>query len=105
MGTFARTEPPDDLITRAASIRPFTTNRPVPDAVSQFFYQRKSLTSRLTTIYSQVDWRNSPCLPPIEFQGSCGCCWAFAATSIIIYSFFIHSDTNCKFESLLKKLR
>jgi C1A family cysteine protease len=38
---------------------------------------------------SAVSWKDDPCILPVRNQGSCGSCWAFAATGVL-------SDRCCK---------
>uniref|UniRef100_H3HE16 Peptidase C1A papain C-terminal domain-containing protein n=1 Tax=Phytophthora ramorum TaxID=164328 RepID=H3HE16_PHYRM len=32
---------------------------------------------------SSVDWTKSPCISPVQNQGQCGDCWAFASASVV----------------------
>ncbi|KAE9032024.1 hypothetical protein PR003_g9956 [Phytophthora rubi] len=40
-------------------------------------------TTEAATVTQTVDWTKSACMSPIQNQGQCGDCWAFAATAAV----------------------
>jgi C1A family cysteine protease len=54
-----------------------------PDKKS--FFERRSMKKRRrgSPLGVTIDWRNNNVLSPMDDQGNCGCCWAFAGVAMI----------------------
>jgi len=52
---------------------------------------KTATVAEVRALPASVDWRNSTCMQPVPNQGSCGSCWAFAATAVVEFNSCVKS--------------
>ncbi|KAJ8524714.1 hypothetical protein ON010_g16402 [Phytophthora cinnamomi] len=62
--------------------RPHSKPTPTP-TTSTPVISSPSVTEKVTDSSGSVDWTTTECVAPIQSQGSCGSCWAFATVSAV----------------------
>ncbi len=51
----------------------------------------------LQTLPSSFDWRTKGAVTPVDYQGSCGCCWSFGIASNLEGQYFLKYGTLIRF--------
>ncbi|KAE9041696.1 hypothetical protein PR003_g4003 [Phytophthora rubi] len=63
--------------------RPHQKPTPTPTTSAPSSTSSPTLTEKATVSSGSVDWSTTECVAPIQSQGSCGSCWAFATVSAV----------------------
>ncbi|KAH7492309.1 Mexicain [Phytophthora ramorum] len=71
--------------TTKAPTRKVSTKRPYTIHTTKAPIKKTPATTKAATATkrSSVDWTKSPCISPVQNQGQCGDCWAFASASVV----------------------